>query len=49
MKKIEGGHAKDVLSELQGMMRGVRPPWLAKVIGVPNAERFRYYSGEEVD
>lgn len=49
MKKIEGGAAAEVLAELQGMMRGVRPPWLAKILGVPNAERFRYYSGEEVD
>ena len=49
MKKIEGGAAVDVLAELQAMMRGVRPPWLAKILGVPNAERFRYYSGEEVD
>ncbi|MEJ2426042.1 MAG: dinitrogenase iron-molybdenum cofactor biosynthesis protein [Candidatus Thiodiazotropha sp.] len=49
MKKIEGGEATEVLTELQGMMSGVRPPWLAKILGVPNAERFRYYSGEEVD
>ena len=49
MKKIEGGAAVDVLAELQAMMRGVRPPWLAKILGVPNAERFRYYSGEAVD
>jgi nitrogen fixation protein NifX len=49
MKKIEGGAAADVLAELQGMMRGVRPPWLSKILGVPNAERFRYYSGESVD
>ena len=49
MKKIEGGAAVDALTELQAMMRGVRPPWLAKILGVPNAERFRYYSGEAVD
>ncbi|MEJ2592066.1 MAG: dinitrogenase iron-molybdenum cofactor biosynthesis protein [Candidatus Thiodiazotropha sp.] len=49
MKKIEGGAAVDVLAELQAVMRGVRPPWLAKILGVPNAERFRYYSGEAVD
>jgi nitrogen fixation protein NifX len=49
MKKIEGGPAIEVLQELQQMIGGSRPPWLAKILGVPNAERFRYYSGEEVD
>jgi hypothetical protein len=46
MKKIEGGAASDVLCELQLMMNGSQPPWLAKILGVPNAERFRYYDGE---
>ncbi len=45
MKKIEGGVAIDALHELQKMISGSRPPWLAKVLGVPNTERFRYYSG----
>jgi nitrogen fixation protein NifX len=49
MKKIEGGTADDVLSELQQMMNGSRPPWLAKILGVPNTERFRYYDGETQD
>jgi nitrogen fixation protein NifX len=49
MKKIEGGPAIEVLLELQRMIGGSRPPWLAKILGVPNAERFRYYSGEAVD
>jgi nitrogen fixation protein NifX len=49
MKKIEGGPAIEALQELQRMIGGSRPPWLAKILGVPNAERFRYYSGEEVD
>jgi nitrogen fixation protein NifX len=46
MKKIDGGTAGNVLSELQQMMSGSRPPWLAKILGVPNAERFRYYDGK---
>ncbi len=49
MKKVDGGPATEVLAELQGMMGGVRPPWLSKILGVPNAERFRYYRGEEAD
>jgi nitrogen fixation protein NifX len=47
MKKLEGGTASEVLSELQQMMDGSRPPWLAKILGVPNIERFRYYDGGE--
>jgi len=46
MKKIEGGPAVEVLQELQTMMLGTPPPWLAKILGVPNVERFRYYNGE---
>jgi len=49
MTKIEGGSATEALQELQQMMLGSRPPWLAKILGVPSAERFRYYDGEMED
>lgn len=49
MKKIEGGEAAQVVSELQSVMAGSPPPWLAKVLGISNAERFKYYSGAEAD
>lgn len=47
MKRIEGGEAGAVLEELQGVMSGSPPPWLAKVLGVANADRFKYYKGVE--
>ncbi len=47
MKKIEGGEAADVVSELKAVMAGTPPPWLAKVLGVANADRFKYYKGVE--
>jgi nitrogen fixation protein NifX len=48
MKKSDGGVASEVLNELQQMMGESRPPpWLAKILGVPNTERFLYYDGEE--
>jgi nitrogen fixation protein NifX len=47
MKKVEGGEALEVLKELQTMMQGTPPPWLAKILGVPNESRFKYYKGEQ--
>jgi nitrogen fixation protein NifX len=47
MKKIEGGEATDVVAELQTVMAGTPPPWLAKILGVANADRFKYYKGVE--
>jgi len=47
MKRIEGGEAESILAELQGVMRGSPPPWLAKILGVSNADRFKCYSGVE--
>lgn len=47
MKVVEGGEAVTILQDLQGVMAGSPPPWLAKVLGVANTERFKYYSGAE--
>ncbi len=49
MKKVEGGEALEVVKELQGVMAASPPPWLAKILGVANAERFKYYTGAEED
>ena len=45
MKKIEGGEAMEVLEDLRGVMQKTPPPWLAKVLGVANEDRFKYYDG----
>lgn len=47
IKVPEGGHAPDILAELQTVMRGTPPPWLAKIIGVPAEQRVRFASGGE--
>lgn len=33
---------EDVISQLQGVIAGTPPPWLAKVMGVEAADRFRF-------
>ncbi|MFP4079612.1 MAG: dinitrogenase iron-molybdenum cofactor biosynthesis protein [Ectothiorhodospira sp.] len=33
IKRPEGAEARDVLDELQGVLRGTPPPWLARVMG----------------
>jgi nitrogen fixation protein NifX len=48
MKVPEGGKAQDVLTNLQQVMSGKPPPWLAKIIGVPAEKRTKYTAeGEE--
>ena len=42
MKVPEGGNATEILLELQGVMNGHPPPWLAKVMGVPAELRTKY-------
>jgi len=49
MKKIEGGSASEVLAEFQQMMVSSPPPWLAKILGVDRASRFKNYSGVDED
>lgn len=42
MKVPEGGSAPEVLAQLQTVMAGSPPPWLAKIIGVPAEQRVRF-------
>jgi nitrogen fixation protein NifX len=42
MKLAEGGKAPEVLSQLQTVMSGSPPPWLAKIIGIPAEKRTRF-------
>lgn len=48
IKKIEGGEAQDVLIELQSVMAGSPPPWLAKLLGASAEERVRFSLSDEV-
>ncbi|MFC3608342.1 dinitrogenase iron-molybdenum cofactor biosynthesis protein [Stutzerimonas tarimensis] len=48
MKKIQGGTARGVIGELQQVMAGSPPPWLAKALGASAEERVRFaLSGDE--
>lgn len=42
MKKPDGGSATETLAELQAVMAGHPPPWLAKILGVPAEQRTKY-------
>ena len=42
MKVAEGGKAPEILSQLQTVMRGTPPPWLAKIIGIPAEKRTKF-------
>jgi nitrogen fixation protein NifX len=42
IKKIEGGSAAEVIAELQQVLRGAPPPWLAKLLGAAAQERVRF-------
>ena len=49
LKKPKGGRAEEVLGELQQVMAGSPPPWLAKLLGKGAEERVRFeWEGEEV-
>lgn len=48
MKRIEGGVAADILAELQAVMAGSPPPWLAKQLGVAAEQRVRFSRSDEV-
>lgn len=49
IKRIDGGEAATVLSELQTVMGGKRPPWLAKIMGVDAEQRVLFERGDDVD
>ncbi|MEJ2141942.1 MAG: dinitrogenase iron-molybdenum cofactor biosynthesis protein [Gammaproteobacteria bacterium] len=42
MKVPDGGNAKEVLLELQKVMNGNPPPWLAKIMGIPAEQRTKF-------
>lgn len=42
MKLAEGGKALEVLAQLQTVMAGTPPPWLAKIIGIPAEKRTKF-------
>lgn len=47
MKTPEGGNALEIIAQLQPILAGSPPPWLAKAIGIPAEERRRFATGEE--
>jgi nitrogen fixation protein NifX len=42
LKIPEGGKALEILEQLQTVMAGSPPPWLAKILGVPAEQRTKY-------
>lgn len=49
IKKIDGGEASDILSELQGVMQNSPPPWLAKFLGDSAEQRIRFEREQEAE
>lgn len=47
LKKPQGGEAAAVLAELQQVMAGSPPPWLAKLLGQSAEERVRFELSED--
>ncbi len=43
MKVIEGGSARQILSDLQKVISTSPPPWLAKILGVEEGDRVKNY------
>lgn len=42
IKKPEGGQAREHLENLQQVMEGMPPPWLAKIMGISAEERTKF-------
>lgn len=49
MKKPDGGSAQQTLEELQQVMQGTPPPWLAKVMGKDASKSLRFTDDDEDD
>ena len=47
IKLPNGGKADEVLTQLQGVLAGSPPPWLAKALGAAPEDRVRFESGED--
>ena len=48
IKRIDGGEAKEIIAELQNVMSGKPPPWLAKILGATAEDRIRYKRDEVI-
>lgn len=49
VKLPQGGPAPQVLAELQGVLAGTPPPWLAKVMGLTEEARVRFQVEDEAE
>ncbi|PMR73927.1 dinitrogenase iron-molybdenum cofactor biosynthesis protein [Billgrantia endophytica] len=47
IKRVDGGQAEAIITELQGVMSRTPPPWLAKLLGVAAEERVRFSLSDE--
>lgn len=47
MKKPDGGSAKETLEELQQVMKGTPPPWLAKAMGRGSSKELKFLEENE--
>ncbi|EXF44769.1 dinitrogenase iron-molybdenum cofactor biosynthesis [Pseudomonas sp. BAY1663] len=45
--KKAGGEARQILADLQGVMAGSPPPWLAKLLGVRAEQRVRFERSDD--
>jgi nitrogen fixation protein NifX len=45
MKKDNGGKAREILADLQGVIQTSPPPWMAKALGVADGQRVKNYKG----
>lgn len=49
VKKPRGGSAADIISELQRVMKGSTPPWIAKHLGVEASSLNRFVPSDDED
>ncbi|MCE2029662.1 dinitrogenase iron-molybdenum cofactor biosynthesis protein [Sessilibacter corallicola] len=47
IKKVDGGEASEIIAQLQEVMRGSPPPWLAKHLGDDAEKRVRFGRSDE--
>ncbi len=47
IKKVDGGEASEIIAQLQEVMRGSPPPWLAKHLGDDAEKRIRFGRSDE--
>ena len=49
IKRIDGGEAMTILTDLQRVMSSSPPPWLAKILGVGEGKRLKNYRGDNLE